>query len=751
MTKEALQHQLTLTRESHEAILAEHDTMVDEYHSLSKAHESLHDSHQQLISEFDVAAESYTNKVSDHYKLSADHEALQQQHQALLETHAQQQQQHQDQLQVTISAQKYTMACLESAIDHKTELGSQIEAEFRVHGETQGHRDELSHQLSLKTQAHEYTMALLDSTRVENQALALQLQHSKEAQEYSEACLDSVTKQASDSAHEIRQRAEAHDYTMSCLDGANVYIHNLNAELQLMSEALDYTKTCLAGANHQVHLLHCDTSSLVLNLCPSDLRFIHTNCNAQVQEQAAQLEHEREAHKQTMCSLERHEAQLQEVYWQQTRAQGAEADANTENEANLLYSDSLAHDLEDMQLKHDALRLKPCEQKQQIEDQREFATSHASLLAENCRLAEDVEQLQDKAAELQGCLAYTETQLTAVLQEHTAENQAFKNRHDVLVVEVHSLQDEVLRLEAEIGSAQQQLSLAKQHLEEQRAQGFRTQSGMAAQLNMLYSEKLELKDSLAQTQRNHQLEVLCLEDEVQSSKQAKQQLQQQLHETLQQQQQQADQSTIQTGLQAQLTQFDSQHSELKAELGSLRAHLRTLHELAVSGQITPDAVFDMFAVPVPTAVAKCAAPGDAAGVATASIPQQRVAATADSLAATACATSTTSSTPFTIPTAMAVGPVSVPVATASSSVTTAVPQTDSFSAAQVTESEASVAQPLHEVHVSLDILDGKHMGVLDSKDDFASDPTCRAEELEGDIRPYSPKPHPLCRARVDHL
>ena len=225
---------------------------------------------------------------------------------------------------------------------------------------------------------------------------------------------------------------------------------------------------------------------------------------------------------------------------------------------------------------------------------------------------------------------------------------------------------------------------------------------------------------------------------------AQQQLQQRLRH-------QSDQSNrAEEELERKLSESDSQLSELKAEQDSLHAHLGRLRELAIRNQITPEAIFSMFADPVAPDVAGGGLIADVPAATvinspppaatTHGAPEGSLPATANIAQATASSPPATASTPpepaipctgksITAPAATAGAAVSTLAATASRPVPTA-----GQNQALITLDSAGQGSDAASVHESMLRLPAAEPSILlESGSDFRTDIMKRSEELQGRI------------------
>ena len=237
----ALRQQLAAKQESLNELYSENERLLDNLHSTKRSREGLLDANQQLANQLEATDEEHSDLLSSHAKLRADHEGLQgrfeklrAEHQGLqgtFEEHSALQQAHfQKQQQLASNAQRFVLRMLDTVVKHKQQLRCALDTEMLSHQETKGHRDELDHQLSLKTKAHDYTMALLDSVTAEAHVTAQQFKTQTAAHQLAKSALLKAERQTQSSADELRLTKQAAEFALGSLSCAHTHIQQLSSK-----------------------------------------------------------------------------------------------------------------------------------------------------------------------------------------------------------------------------------------------------------------------------------------------------------------------------------------------------------------------------------------------------------------------------------------------------------------------------------------------------------------------------------------
>ena len=723
--------QLSRRMTQHQSDLSElSDNMTQTLSTLNAQHQvelselraqlqTAHTDKLSIATELDSLLSEHESLMTKEEHTHADLAQLRQQHQQLISRDKQQQLQ----LQLASEANQYNLACLQAAIGHKAELDHKLMTVTEAQSQVAQHTAALSHELCRLKK---------DSTTAASklEELCIQLQQAEEA-------LERELK-----AHKL-QRAAHWDET--------------NAHVQ--------TRTAAERSEAQL--------------------------------QCIERAHERElkAHEQTRCAAQRTEAQLMDLgdfYRQQAQAQ-ADAKADT---LYLLHDESqhdLYTDFQSMERQLVALQAKCQLQRQQVRDSTEDQKRLTAALdrataekTEDWRLnKEGIVSKQRQISELQEQLAFAEKltvsaqELTDSAQEHAVSAQekaasaqeqlsvqderhrrttdSHQAEQAALTEDLHRLEDEILRLE-DLVEATEQARLQQQQQHEH--QMFESHAANAELAHQLHQARSVFDQHVSQSCEDHVLHTENLGSLMFKLRYAEEKLrlaQQQHQQQLQQQlQQQSDQSSrTEEELERNLSESDSQLSQLKAEQDSLHAHLGRLRQLAVKNQITPEAIFSMFADPVAPAVASGGLIADAPtttavnsplpSATTAGAPQGGLPATASTPQATASSPPATASTlPATARTppepaipltsksmtdsaATAGAAVSTLAATASMPVPTA----GQKQALTTLDSEGlgSGAASVHESVLRLPTAEPSIF--LESGSDFQTDIMKRSEELQG--------------------
>ena len=740
------QHQSTLAelRQQHEIQLSEakdqlsrrmtqHQRHLSELSdNMTQTLSTINAQHQVALSELRAQLQTaHTDKLSiatELVSLLSEHESLmtKEEHTHADFTQLQQQQQQlvgrdkqqQLQLQLASEANQYNLACLQAAIGHKADLDHQLITVTEAQSQAAQHTAALSHELCLLEQ--DFTIAV-----GKLKELCTQLQTAEEA---------------------LEREVKAHQLLRAA------HWDEINAHVQTR------------------RTVECSEAQL----------------------QRIERAHERElkAHEQTRCAAQRTEAQLMDLgdfYRQQAQAQ-ADAKADT----LYLLHDEAQHDLftdfQSMERQLVALQAKHQLQRQQIKDSagdqkgltaalgkvtaektEYWRLSREGIVSRQKKISELQEQLvsaqkltvsaqeqmtsaQDKAASAQGQLSVQDERHRRTSDSHQAEKAA-------LTEDLHRLEDEILRLEGLVQVTEQASLQQQQRHEQQMLEGRASNADLSHQLTQAHSRIDQLVSCSCEDQAVHTESIGSLMFKIGDAEEKLRLAQQQHQQQLQQQlQHQSDQSSkAEEELERKLSESDSQLSDLKAEQDSLRAHLGRLHELAINNQITPEAIFSMFADPVAPAVANSGLIADAPATTAANSPLPAATtanapagslpalastpqATASSPPATASTLPATASTPpepaipltgtsMTAPAATAGAAVSALVATASMPVPTA-----GQSQALTTLDSAGLGSDVASVHesvLSLPIADPSIL--LESGSDFQTDIVKKSEELQGSM------------------
>ena len=540
---------------------------------LSKLRAQLQTAHSDKLSiatELDSLLSEHESLMTKEEHTPADFTELRQQHQQLVSRDKQQQQQLQ--LQLASEANQYNLACLQAPIEHKAELDHKLITVTEAQSQTAQHTDALSHELCVLKRDFTITNGMLKD-------LCTQLQHA-------EVALERELK-----AHKLLRPA---------------HWDEMNAHMQTR----------------------------------------HAAERPEAQLQRIERAHERElkAHEQTRCAAQRTEAQLMDLgdfYRQQAQAQ-ADAKADT----LYLLHDEAQHDLytdfQSMERQLVALQAKCQLQKQQIRDSAEdqkgltaaldkataekteyWRLNKEGIVSKQRQISELQERLafaqklivsaqeltvsaQEKAVSAQEKAASAQEQLSVQDERHRRTTDSHQAEQAALTEDLHRLEDEVLRLVDLVQTTEQAgLQQQQQQHKEQMLDVWASTEDLSCQLTQTHSRVDQLVSRSCEDQAVHTREIGSLIFKLGEAEEKLRLAQQQHQQQLQQQlQQQSDQSSrTEEELQRKLSESDSQLTKLKAEQDSLHAHLRRLRQLAIKNQITPEAIFSMFADPVAPAVA----------------------------------------------------------------------------------------------------------------------------------------------------
>jgi len=715
--------QLSRRMTQHQSDLSElSDNMTQTLSTLNAQHQvelselraqlqTAHTDKLSIATELDSLLSEHESLMTKEEHTHADCAELQQQHQQLVGRDKQQQLQ----LQLASQANQYNLACLQAAIGHKAELDHKLITVTEAHGQSEQHTAALSRDLHCLKEDFTTVVSKLKD-------LCTQLQHAEKA---------------------FEREVEAHKLQRAA------HWDEINAHVQTR---------CAAG-------------------------------RTEAQLQRIERAHERElkAHEQTRCAAQRTDAQLMDLgdfYRQQAQAQ-ADAKADT---LYLLHDDEAQHDLftdfQCMERQLVALQAKCQHQRQQIkdsaEDQKRLTAALDNATAENTQcwrlnkagivprqkqISDLQEQLvfaqkhnvsaQSYAVSAQEKAASAQEQLSVQDERHRRTSDSHQLEKAALTEDLHSLEDEILRLEDLLQVTEQARLQQQQQHEQQVLEGRASNADLSRQLKQAHSRVDQLVSRSCEDHAVHTESIGSLMFRLGEAEE-KLSLAQQQHQ--QQLQHQSDQSSrTEEELEHKLSESDSQLSELKAEQDSLHAHLGRLRELAIKNQITPEAIFSMFADPVAPAVAGGGLIADAPATTavnsplpsatTAGTPEGSLPATASTPQATASPPPATASNlpatasippepaiPFaaksiTAPAATAGAAVSTLVATASRPVPTA-----GQNQALTTLDSAELGSDVASVHESVLRLPAAEPSImLESGSDFHSDIMKRSEELQGRI------------------
>ncbi|DBA90814.1 TPA: hypothetical protein ACH3X1_004017 [Trebouxia sp. C0004] len=680
LTRRMTQHQSALSELSNNMTQTLSTFNVQHQVELRDLRAQLQTAHTDKLSiatELDSLLSEHESLMTKEEHAHADYTELQQQQQQLIGQDKQQQLQ----LQLASEANQYNLACLQVAIGHKAEMDRKLITVTEAHSQAAQHTAALSHELCNLRQG--FTVAVS-----EVKDLCTQLQQAKEA-------LEREVK-----AHKL-QRAAHWD--------------EIRAHMQTRCAA--------------------------------------ERTEAQLQRIGRAHERELKAHEQTRCAAQRTEAQLMDLgdfYGQQAQAQ-ADAKADT---LYLLHNDAqydLFTDFQGMERQLVALQAKCQHQRQQIkdsaEDQKRLTAAFDQATAENTQCwhlnkagivsrHRQTSDLQEQMGFAQKKVASAQEQLYLQDEKHRRTSDSHQAEKAALTEDLHRLEDEVLRLE-DLLQVTEQARLQQQHQHEQQMLEARaSNANVSRELNQACSRVDQLVSRSCEDHSVHIESIgslmLRLGDAEENLRLAQQQHQQQLQQQLQRQSDQS--SRTEKELESKLSESDSQLSELKAEQNSLHAHLGRLRELAIQNQITPEAIFGMFADPVAPAVAGGGLIADSPAAAIISSPHP-AATTAGALKGSLPATASTPTEPaipytgksITAPAATAGPAVSTLVATASRPVPTA----GQNQALRTLDSAGlvSVAASVHQSVLRLPAAEPSIM--LESGSGFCADIMKRSEELQG--------------------
>ncbi len=731
LSRRTTQHQSDLSELSDNmtqtlsALNAQHQVQLSE---LRAQVQTAHTDKLSIATELDSLLSEHESLMTKEEHTHADFTKLQQQHQQLVGRDKQQQLQ----LQLASEAYQYNLACLQAAIGHKAELDDKLITLTEAQNQAAQRTAALSHELCILKR--DFTI-----TNGKVKDLCTQLQHAEVA---------------------LEREHEAHKLLRAA------HWDETNAHMQTR----------------------------------------HAAERSEAQLQCIERAHERElkAHEQTRCAAQRTEAQLMDLgdfYRQQAQAQ-----ADVKADTLYLLHDEAHHDLytdfQSMERQLVAMQAKCQLQRQQIkasaEDQKGLTAALDKATAEKTEYRrlnkEGIVSKQRQISELQEQLAFAQklifsaqdltvsAQEKAVsAQEHTVSAQekaasaqeqlsAQDERHrrtsdshqaekSALTEDLHSLEDEILRLEDLVQVAEQARLQQQQQHQQQMLEVRASNADLSHQLTQAHSRVDQLVSRSCEEHTVHTESIGSLMFKLGYAEEQLRLAQQQHRQQLQQQlQQQSDQSSrTEEELERKLSESDSQLSQLKAEQDSLHAHLGMLRELAVTSQITPEAIFSMFADPVAPAVAGGGLNADAPATtavnsplpsattasapegslpATASTPQ----ATASSPPATATTLPATASTPPTSAIPFAAKSITTPAATAGAAVSTLAAtasrpvSTAGQNQALTTLDSAGLVSDVASVHESVLRLPAAEPSILlESGSDFGTDIMKRSEELQGRI------------------
>lgn len=578
---------------------------------------------------------------------------------------------------------------------------------------------------------------------------------------------------------QLQLASEANQYNLACLQAAIQHKAELDHKLITVTEAHSQAAQHTASLSHELCSLRKDFAT-----ANSELKDLRT----QLQHAEEALERELKAHEQTTCAAQRTEAQLTDlgdVYRQQAQAQ---ADAKADM-LYLLHNDAqhdLFTDFQCMEQQLVALQAKCRHQRQQIKDGTEtqkgltaaldkataentqsWRLNKADIVSRQRQVLYLQEQLvfaqkhtvsaQEQMVSAQERAASAQEQLSVRDEEHRRTSDSQQADKAALTMDLHRLEDEILRLEQLLQVTQQARLQQQQQHEPQMLEGHASSADLLRQLNQAHSRVDQLvsrscEDHAVHTESIGSLTFRLGEAEDKLSL-AHQQHQQKLQQKLQHQSDQS--SRAEEELEGKFQESDSKLSELKAEQDSLHAHLGRLRQLAIKNQITPEAIFSMFADPVAPAVAGDGIIADASATTavnpplpsatTAGAPDGNLAATVSTPQATASSPPAAASTipatasilpepavPYTgksitAPAATAVAAVSAIVAAASRPVPTA-----GQNQAVTTMDSAGLGSDVASVHGSVLRLPAAEPTILlDCGSDLRTDIMKRSEELQG--------------------
>ena len=581
----------------------------------------------------------------------------------------------------------------------------------------------------------------LDSLLGEHEALMIKDEHTRANHAKLDQQLQKLKSQDKQQQQQMQLALNANQYNLAALQAAIGHKAELDQKLAIASQAgrqasenaaEQFDKLCLLTEGHArtVGLLDAATAEC-------------GNLSEQLQQAEAAHAHEVKAHEQTRCAAQRTDAQLQDL----GDFYGYQAQTQADAKDDILFvlqeeADAQHHfhaDFQSMDRQIVSLQAKCRQQKQVMKDSAETlsrsAASLAKAAADNSRLQDSIAQLHRQISQLQGQLRLTQEQVAAQEGNHKLKSDSLESDKAALTEDMHKLEEEVLRLADQLQTAEATQLQQHQQLQQQLSEHTEDRSVLLQRLSKAESQFRKLLETSAARGCKHEREVASLKGQLQSAEQqlmlaSQQQLQQQL-------QQQSEQSRrTEAELHLKLSESASQCSELRAEQDSLHVHLGKLRELAVSRQITPDAIFSMFADPVTPAAAGSGSSEDPSAT-TSNAPQLPFATTArapsHSPAASASpspvtADATTASKSLTSQAATAGTPVNTLVATASSPVPTAVHQTQLLSTVNFTEpSQASAWQ------AELRLPAAEPCFISDSSSDFGAHLVKRSEEKQGQL------------------
>lgn len=673
--------------------------------ALSELRAQLQTAHTDKLSiatELDSLLSEHESLMTKEAHTRADFTQLQQQQQQLVGRDKQQQ----VQVQLASEASQYNLACLQAAIGHKVDLEHQLITVTEAQSQAAQHTAALSHELCVLEK--EFTIAV-----GKLKDLCTQLQTAEEALEREV------------NAHQLLRAAH--------WDEINAHVQTRRA-------------------------VECSEAQL----------------------QRIERAHKRElrVHEQTRCAAQRTEAQLMDLgdfYRQQAQAQ-ADAKADT----LYLLHDEAQHDLftdfQSMERQLVALQAKCQLQRQQIKDSAEdqkgltaaldkvtaektesWRLNKEGIVSKQKKISDLQEQLvsaqkltvaaQEQMTSAQDKAASAQEQLSVLDERHRRTSDSHQAEKAALTEDLHRLEDEILRLEGMVQVTEQarlQQQQQQQH-EQQMLESHASNADLPHQLTQAHSRIDQLVSCSCADQAVHTESIGSLMFKIGDTEEKLRLAQQQL-------QHQSDQSSkAEEELERKLSASDSQLSELKAEQDSLRAHLGRLHELAIKNQITPEAIFSMFADPVAPAVANGGHIADAPATTAANsllpsattanasagslpAPASTPQATASSLPATASTLPATASTPPVPAIPLTGKSITAPAATAVSKLvaTASMPVPNAGqSQALTTLDSAGLGSDVASVHESVLRLPVAEPSILlESGSDFQTDIVRRSEELQ---------------------
>lgn len=240
---------------------------------------------------------------------------------------------------------------------------------------------------------------------------------------------------------------------------------------------------------------------------------------------------------------------------------------------------------------------------------------HQELTREHAVLAHSFQQVNEQCKELQEevqQLLARQRQHDLAQEQHSVTLAELDNTHQAYSADLHRLQEEVLRLEDTLHTANLEHTNSKAAFEEQLRQAGKQQS---AQYSKYVANLQELEEVGAQ---RHSLEVELekadhrdrelqaqsahLQRRLQHSQDWASNLQRSLDEALKQLG--ATEIMLEVSdsrcsmLERQLAHSRESHSDVQSELAALQADLKKLHDLAAGNRLTAQDLHQMFAKPV---------------------------------------------------------------------------------------------------------------------------------------------------------